>query len=55
MHLGAYEPWAATNQTAEPQWPDDLPTMHVLLELAAKNGRLISSIDHPAIKALRGG
>jgi hypothetical protein len=55
MSLGAYEVFLASDQIAEPQWPEDLPTMHMLLELAAKGGRLISTIDHPVIKAMRGG
>ena len=59
MSAGCYDVYVADlqYQNVQPKWPDDLPDLHGLLELAAKNGRLIKKgeIDHPALTALRGG
>jgi hypothetical protein len=55
MAAGCYDVYLAEKQDVEPAWPADLPTLHSLLELASKDGKLIDKFDHPAIKALRGG
>jgi hypothetical protein len=56
MSGGCYDAYRAGDQKAQPKWPDDLPTLQGLLELAGKDGRLIGKgeINHPALKALRG-
>ena len=51
MHLGAYETFVATGDLPEPRWPDK--TFQELLNIAFKN-RYIDSLDHPAIRRLRG-
>jgi hypothetical protein len=52
MSLGAYEIFKAQGQIPEPEWPD--VTFNELLELAFRDGRVIRSFDHPAIKRLLG-
>jgi hypothetical protein len=51
MSLGAYEMTVAESVMAEPNWPE-LPFQE-LIKLAFR-GRLITAIDHPVIKRLRG-
>jgi hypothetical protein len=50
MSLGAYEV-RVSDSTAEPQWPEQ--TFNELLRIAFKD-RLITSLDHPVVKRLRG-
>jgi hypothetical protein len=49
--LGAYRAETATGITDEPQWPDY--EFDKLLEIAFRD-RLITSLDHPVLKRLRG-
>ena len=49
--LGAYEAFVATGNLPEPEWPD-LP-FEEILSLAFR-GKIIDSLDHPALKRLRG-
>jgi hypothetical protein len=51
LHVGAYDIFTATADWPEPQWPD--LTLNQLLRTAFK-GRVISSLDHPVLKRLRG-
>jgi hypothetical protein len=51
MGLGAYEVFEATGNLPEPEWPD--VTFPRLLELAFRD-KFIRSVDHPAVKRLRG-
>jgi hypothetical protein len=51
MSLGAYEMSVAESTMAEPIWPE--VTFQELIKLAFRD-RLISTIDHPVIKRLRG-
>ena len=51
MALGAYEVAIAETVTTEPQWPDS--SFQDLLRIAFK-GRLITDLDHPVVKRLRG-
>ena len=51
MALGAYEVAIAETITTEPQWPDS--SFQDLLRIAFK-GRLITDLDHPVVKRLRG-
>jgi len=50
--LGAYEISEAVNQTAEPEWPADLDYWS-LLKIAFRD-HLITDLDHPVVKRLRG-
>jgi hypothetical protein len=50
MSLGAYET-RVSDSTAEPQWPEH--TFNELLRIAFRD-RLITSLDHPVVKRLRG-
>jgi hypothetical protein len=52
QEAGAYETWAATGYTAEPEWPHDI-TMDSLIRLAFK-GRYITTWNHPVLQQLRG-
>jgi hypothetical protein len=49
--LGAYEMFVAESAMSEPAWPET--TYQELIRLAFRD-RLISSLDHPVIKRLRG-
>jgi hypothetical protein len=51
MTLGAYEVWEATGELSEPNWPDR--SFQELLRIAFKD-RVIDSLDHPALRRLRG-
>ena len=51
MALGAYEVAIAETVTTEPQWPDS--SFQDLLRIAFK-GRLITDLNHPVVKRLRG-
>ena len=51
MALGAYEVAIAETITTEPQWPDF--SFQDLLRIAFK-GRLITDLNHPVVKRLRG-
>jgi hypothetical protein len=51
MNLGAYEMYVAESTMSEPVWPE--ATYQELIKLAFRD-RLISSLDHPVIKRLRG-
>ena len=49
--LGAYEVYEAVGNIPDPDWPDS--SFQEILEIAFKD-RLVSDMDHPAIKRLRG-
>lgn len=49
--LGAYEIVRALGDFGEPKWPDK--TLKELITIAFKD-RIITSLDHPALKELRG-
>jgi hypothetical protein len=51
LSLGAYEVFEAAANLPEPEWPD--VTFKQLVEIAFRD-RLIRTLDHPAIKKLRG-
>jgi hypothetical protein len=51
ISLGAYEIFVAEGTISEPVWPE--ATYQDLIKLAFRD-RLISSLDHPVIKRLRG-
>jgi len=51
MSLGAYEIFVAEGAMTEPTWPE--ATYQDLIRLAFRD-RLITSLDHPVIKRLRG-
>jgi hypothetical protein len=51
MSLGAYEQIVAEAITAEPQWPE--VSFQELIRIAFRD-RLITSLDHPLVKRLRG-
>ena len=51
MSLGAYEIYVAESTMAEPEWPG--VTFQELIRLAFRD-RLITDLDHPVIKRLRG-
>jgi hypothetical protein len=51
MSLGAYEMFVAESPMSEPVWPE--ATYQDLIRLAFRD-RLITSLDHPVIKRLRG-
>ena len=50
--IGAYEVTVAEAITIEPQWPAGV-TFQDLIRIAFRE-RLITSIDHPVVKRLRG-
>jgi hypothetical protein len=50
--LRGYEVYRAEGPIEDPVWPTE--TMSALLAIAFKNGRLIDSFDHPALRTLRG-
>lgn len=50
-HVGAYDVYEAPNVSDEPVWPE--LTFREVLNLAFKD-RLITSLDHPIVKRLRG-
>lgn len=50
-HVGAYDVYEAPNLSDEPVWPD--LSFREVLNLAFKD-RLITSLDHPIVKRLRG-
>ena len=52
MSLGAYEMAVAEGVMADPTWPEEV-TFQELIRLAFRD-RLITTIDHPVIKRLRG-
>jgi hypothetical protein len=52
MGLGAYEIDIAKGAFGDPPWPADV-TFAVLLAIAFR-GRMIDSLDHPAVRRLRG-
>jgi hypothetical protein len=51
MSLGAYEMYVAESTMSEPEWPE--ATFQDLIKLAFRD-RLITALDHPVIKRLRG-
>ena len=51
INLGAYEMSAAQSVMSEPEWPD--VSFQEIIRLAFRD-RLITSLDHPVIKRLRG-
>ena len=51
MNLGAYEVFQATAELPEPEWPEQ--DFQSLLKIAFR-GHYIQSLDHPAIRRLRG-
>ena len=51
MSLGAYEIHAAEGEMADPAWPD--LTFQELLRIAFRD-RMITALDHPVVKRLRG-
>jgi hypothetical protein len=50
-HLGAYEMFVAESTMSEPAWPE--ASFQDLIKLAFRD-RLITKLDHPVIKRLRG-
>jgi hypothetical protein len=51
MSLGGYEVYQATGDLPEPEWPE--LSFQEILEIGFK-GKLISDLNHPAIRRLRG-
>jgi hypothetical protein len=51
ISLGAYEITVAESMIAEPNWPEQ--SLRELIEIAFRK-RLITAIDHPVVKRLRG-
>jgi hypothetical protein len=51
MGLGAYDPFVATGQLTEPEWPT--LSLNDILRVAFKD-KYIGTADHPALKKLRG-
>jgi uncharacterized protein YbdZ (MbtH family) len=51
MSLGAYEMFEAECEMGEPEWPD--LTFYDLLKISYHD-RMITSLDHPVVKRLRG-
>jgi hypothetical protein len=51
INLGAYEMSAAQSVMSEPEWPE--VSFQEIIRLAFRD-RLITSVDHPVIKRLRG-
>jgi hypothetical protein len=49
--LGAYDPKSASNLTTEPVWPH--VSFEEILRIAFK-GKVISSLEHPKLRQLRG-
>jgi len=49
--LGAYEPFVATGDLPEPEWPDK--PLQELVRIAFRD-RLIDTLDHPVVQRLRG-
>jgi hypothetical protein len=52
MELGAYDVFHSSADWPEPAWPD-LP-FNEILRVAFKGGRIIETLEHPALKRLRG-
>jgi hypothetical protein len=52
MQLGAYEVFQAESSIPDPEWPD--LSFDAITHIAFKD-RVIRSLDHPAVKRLRGG
>ncbi len=52
MPMGCYVATVAKATWPEPKWPD--LTMNEMLRRAVGDEGVITSVDHPAIKALRG-
>jgi hypothetical protein len=52
MTLGAYEVSVAEDLAGEPAWPE--LSFSEILKIAFKNKPLVDSMDHPAMKLLRG-
>jgi hypothetical protein len=51
LSLGAYEITVAAGEMAEPVWPD--LSFQELVRIAYRD-RMITSLDHPVVKRLRG-
>ena len=51
MALGAYEPYVATGDFPDPEYPDI--TFEKILEIAFRD-KFITTLDHPVIERLRG-
>lgn len=51
MNLGAYQPYAAKGNLAEPKWPAE--SWAAILRIALRN-RLIEDPEHPVIRDLQG-
>jgi hypothetical protein len=51
LNLGAYETTTSTYVTAEPVWPE--LSFEELVRIAYRD-RMITSLDHPVVKRLRG-
>jgi hypothetical protein len=51
MSLGAYEHTVAESVTADPVWPE--LSFQELVRIAFRD-RMVTSIDHPLVKRLRG-
>jgi hypothetical protein len=51
MALGAYDVFQATGELPEPEWPDT--AFKELLKIAFKD-RMITALDHPVLRRLRG-
>jgi len=51
MPLGAYEVFQATGDLPEPEWPEQ--SFRDLLQIAFRD-RLVSTLEHPVLKRLRG-
>jgi hypothetical protein len=52
MRLRAYEVFQAENSIPDPEWPD--LSFDAITRIAFKD-RVITSLDHPVVKRLRGG
>lgn len=52
MGLGAYDVAVAEGITAEPQWP--ALSFQELIRIAFSKGRIITDLNHPVVKRLRG-
>jgi hypothetical protein len=51
MSLGAYDIYDAGSELTDPEWPE--LEFQKILEIAFKD-RFITSMDHPAVRRLRG-
>ena len=51
MKLGAYEPFVAESAMADPVWPE--LSYQELVRIAFRD-RMVTSVDHPVVKRLRG-